>query len=105
MYSPKILKNSIINYSLGDSFIMPVTNDEPYNDDDKLTFVVSENETSEPAVEKTFSPAGGVFTVNLSKASLAALPVGVYLYKIIITDIYGNTVTQKSGNFYVNWGA
>lgn len=105
MESPKILNNSIIHYSLGDTFTMPVTNDTPFDDTDKLTFVVAENETSENKIEKTFSSAGGAFTVNLSKESLATLSVGVYLYKIIITDIFGNTVTQKSGNFYVNWGA
>ena len=88
MKSPKVIENEIINYSLGE-----------------LTFIVAENETSEHQIEKTFSSSGGMFTVSLSKESLATLSVGVYLYKIIITDIFGNTVTQKSGNFYVNWGA
>ena len=105
MQSPKIILNSIINYSVGDTFSMPVTNDEPFNDGDSLTFIVAENETSEHKIEKTFSPINGVFSVNLPKASLASLSVGAYLYKIVICDSFGNTITKKSGNFYVNWGA
>lgn len=105
MESPKVILNSIINYSLGDTFNMPVTNDVPYADEDKLTFIVAENETSENKIEQVFTPTGGVFNVNLSKTLLASLPIGTYLYKIIITDVAGYTVTEKSGNFYVNWGA
>ena len=100
------MKNNIIEYSIGDtlkSAIKFVTNLE---NDSIMRFVISNNDTSYPIIDKTFlMDNNGIFTVELTPSERKKLTLGQYVYKIIINGVDGSIKTRQSGYFRVIWGA
>ena len=99
--------NGDISYTKGDTFKLPITPafEGAFTEGTQLRFVISLTEMSEPTIDKTFDINDDLtFTLTLSSDEISKLNIADYLYKM--TLIKNNTiVTEKSGNFYVKWGA
>lgn len=101
-----IIENKDIEYSIGDTFSLPVRaqNDVVFTSGMVLRFIISESEQSDTLVDEKFAINDDLtFTVSLSESNKRALQLGRYFYKMII---YGNNkiTTEKSGYFTVKWG-
>lgn len=100
----KINTNGDIEYSVNDTFKIRVGMDvveEAY-----LDFIISENEESSIINNRyRVNSDGSSFTVTLSDADKKKIPIGNYIYKIILNRADGSVITQKSGNLKVKWGA
>lgn len=97
-----------IEYSTNDTFVFNVSpiNQETFADGSALKLIISNSETSEPIIEKTFSlNADNTFNITLTEDETDKLSIGRYVYKIIIIDESGVISTQKSGFLDVIWGA
>ena len=76
-----------------------------YEEGQTLQFQVSENETAEPLISKTFSANDEVFSVALTENEKNRLSLENYIYRMTLLSISGATITTMSGNFTVKWGA
>lgn len=103
----KVFDNSDIEYSVGDTFNLPV---EPSREDEfsvgmQLRFVVAESVQSTPIIDNTYNINENLtFNVVLSEADIKRLSLGEYVYKII-TYKDNQIETEVSGFFTVKWGA
>ena len=70
----------------------------------KLNFQVAENEQAESVINKIFDLTEDGFEIVLSKEETEMLPIGNYIYKIVILDLNGKITTRKSGELTVKWG-
>lgn len=103
----KVINNSDIEYSIGDTFDLPIfpsTADE-FSAGMQLLFVVAESTQSTAIIEKTYSIREDLtFNIVLSESDKQKLPLGEYVYKII-TYKNNKVVTEASGYLNVKWGA
>ena len=87
MVSPKIINNKTIIYSKGDSFILPISNDEGFSADTTLQFIIANEERENALIEKSFSlNEDGTFTVILTP-EIKKLDYGDYVYKMICLQL------------------
>ena len=93
-----------IAYTKGDTFELEVNGDN-FETGDTCLFVVAEYENAEPVISSTFEMIGESFKIALSEQERKRLELGSYIYKIVISSIRGEVLTQKSGDFIVKWGA
>lgn len=93
-----------ISYTKGDTFELEVNGDN-FETGDTCLFIVAEDENAEPVVKSTFKLTDGSFEIKFTESERGKLDLGNYIYKIVITAISGDVITQKSGDFIVKWGA
>lgn len=94
-----------ITYTAGDTFVMNVTTADSFDEGSTLTFKIAQNETSEDIISKEFSLNGTGFEVSLSEEDRDLLPIGEYIYKLVLKSANDEIITRKSGEFIVKWGA
>ena len=95
-----------ISYTKGDTFSLTVGAVNGFSENSTLRFIVAEDEESEPVIENTYNLNGeGVFSVVLEESDRDKLVIDDYKYKLTLIDSAGITITQKSGDFRVKWGA
>lgn len=93
-----------ISYTKDDTFELEVNSDN-FEAGDTCLFVIAEDENAEPVIRASFALANGSFTITLAESERDKLDLGNYIYKIVITSLSGEVITQKSGDFIVKWGA
>lgn len=101
-----IICDSNIEYTKGDTFSLNITTSGGFDENSQLDFIVAENENSVPIIENTYnlnSESG--FTVTLTSTDTNKFNYTDYIYKMTLHTPEGETITQKSGNFKVKWGA
>jgi hypothetical protein len=102
-----VINNTNIEYTAGDTFNMPVTatSEGEFSAGMQLRFIVAQNTQSEYLIDNTYDINEDlVFNVILSENDIKKVPLGEYIYKIIIFK--NNEIrTEKSGFFTVKWGA
>lgn len=101
----KILKTSDISYTKGDTFSLKIKAKNGFLEGSTLRLVIAESEYKEPLIERTYSLSGDVFYVNLTETDKKKLELSNYIYKLTVVSATGVTITQKSGDFLVKWGA
>lgn len=101
----KISENSNISYTKGDTFRLRVGAKNGFLEGSSLRFTLSTDESAEPLIEKIYSLSGGIFLVTLTEAEKRRLELSNYIYKLSLISADGVTITQKSGDFLVKWGA
>ena len=94
-----------ITYTAGDTFLLNISADRAFDDGSRLRAQIAENENSKPLIEKLVELDGGFFELLLSDEETEKLPVGNYIYKLTVIGTDGRTVTRKSGELIVKWGA
>lgn len=96
-----------IEHSISDTFIFTVSPaaNEAFDDYSILNFVVAKQENENPIIDKSFTLNEGQFIVTLTEEEKAKLPIGNYIYKMIIISNRGIVSTEKSGFLDVVWGA
>lgn len=101
-----IIENEYIRFSVNDTFLMTVTNgdDTPFTDGAHLRFIIAKSEQSETLIDKMYSlDENGVFKLSLTEQDKKKIPIGLYVYKIMIHS-GGQVITMQSGYFEVIWG-
>lgn len=101
----KILKNSDISYTKGDTFSLKVKAKNGFLEGSTLRLIIAESENKEPLIERTYQLSGDVFNVNLTEMDKRKLELSSYIYKLSVISAEGAVITQKSGDFLVKWGA
>lgn len=101
------IKPTGIEHSISDTFIFTVSpaSNETFDDNSILNFVVAKQENENPIIDKSFTINEGQFTITLTEEEKAKLPLGNYIYKMIVTSNNGIVSTEKSGFLDVIWGA
>ena len=94
----------LITYTAGDTFSLNVSATDEFEQGSKLNFQVAENEQAESVINKIFDLTEDGFEITLSKEETEMLPIGNYIYKIVILDLNGKITTRKSGELIVKWG-
>lgn len=94
-----------ITYTAGDTFLMEVSSAEGFDEGAQLKLQIAESETAPLLVDATFNQVDGGFEVTLSEREKGRLSIGNYIYKLVLVNIAGEIITQKSGDLIVKWGA
>lgn len=94
-----------ISYTLGDTFELKVNAKNGFTENSTLRFVIAQNQTAEPLIKNTYNIQDGAFYVTLSQTDKEKLEINDYIYKLTLIGADGTIVTQKSGDFFVKWGA
>lgn len=96
-----------IEHSISDTFIFTVSPmaNETFDDNSILNFVVAKQENESPIIDKSYTLNEGQFIITLTDEEKTKLPLGNYIYKMIIISNNGIVSTEKSGFLDVVWGA
>lgn len=100
-----IINNKNISCSIEDSFLLPISNENGFEDGSTLRFDIADGENSVPIISNTYTLSNGMFNVTLDSTERKKLSIGNYIYRILIISANGTVVTEKSGDFTVKWGA
>jgi len=100
-----ISNNGNLSWSVSDTVNFSVEAEDQFIAGDQLTFEVAENQENAVIVSQTFQLTGDKFIVDLPSSERAKLPVGTYVYRMILSHADGKVVTEQSGVLYVKWGA
>lgn len=101
----KINENAI-EYTKGDTFELSVDSDSGFEEGSTLRVIIAENETSDPNIDNVYSlTSDGIFIVAFSEEDKRRLNIKPYLYKLILINAEGKSITRISGHFIVKWGA
>lgn len=104
MQSPKIKDNRKIIYTKGDSFVLPVSNDEGFFEGTTLEIKIAKEERETILINKKFNlNDDGTFTIALT-SEIKKLDYGEYVYKMIFT-FNNEVITAHSGCLEVRWSA
>ena len=93
-----------ITYTAGDTFLMEISSDDGFEEGAQLKLQIAESETADFLVDATFNQSNGGFEVTLTDREKEKLPIGDYIYKLVLVNVSGEIITQKSGDFIVKWG-
>ena len=93
-----------ITYTAGDTFLIEVSSDEGFDEGAQLKLQIAESETAPLLVDATFNQVNGSFDVALTSREKEKLTLGNYIYKLVLVNVSGEIITQKSGDFIVKWG-
>lgn len=100
-----ITNNQNISYSVEDTFSLPISNDNGFEEGSTLRFDIADGENSTPIISNTYTLSNGMFNVTLNSTERKRLSIGNYIYRILIISATGSVTTEKSGDFIVKWGA
>lgn len=103
----KILQeSSMIEYTRGDTFLIRISPEDGdvFLDGSSLEFIVAEESSKKPIIQKVCDLTEGAFDVCFSNKD-REISYGNYIYKMVLRTVDGTIVTQKSGDFVVIWGA
>ena len=102
------IKNGVdIYYTEGDTFKLTVGREFPFNTGDTLRLQITRTEGATPFINTTYTliNSSGEFDIVLSENDKKKLLVdGKYKYRLSVISVDGNIDTEKSGNFFVEWG-
>ena len=94
-----------ITYTAGDSFEITVSSADGFPIGAILKLQVAKNEIEPLLIDTIFELENEKFYVVLTDAEKEKLPIGEYIYKLVLVSKTGEIVTQKSGEMIVKWGA
>ena len=94
-----------ITYTAGDTFEISVSSAEGFPAGATLRFQVAKDELAELLIDSDFNLTGEGFIISLKNEEKEKLPIGEYIYKLVLVGVDGEIVTQKSGELIVKWGA
>lgn len=102
-----IVKGCNIEYSVNDTFDLSIyAKTGSFSEGSTLQFIIAKSESRAAIVDNTYSMSSdGKFYLSFTETDKAKLVEDDYIYKMILKDLEGKTVTKKSGNFRVKWGA
>lgn len=100
-----VIANKNIVWSVSDTFSLPITDVNGFSEGDTLIFQVATNTSAMPIINNSYSLVDGRFMIELSVSDRAKLPIGEYIYRIIVNSIDGSITTESSGEFKAVWGA
>ena len=94
-----------ITYTAGDTFEISVSSAEGFEEKSTLLFQVAKSENEEFLVNSAFDLINDEFIIILTDEEKGKLPIGEYIYKLVLINEKSEVVTQKSGELVVKWGA
>ena len=92
-----------ISCSTEDTFLLTVEAENGFEMGTSLKFQVAKDEEGELLIDKIFSLNGTFFQIELTEEEKPDL--GEYVYRIVLLNLDGSVITQKSGQLEVKWGA
>lgn len=100
------VKKTRIEYTKGDTFSLKISASTSFGEGSTLRFIVARDENANNLIDNTVSlSSDGCFYIDLKKSERDKLEIDNYKYKCVLIGADGVTITQKSGDFIVKWGA
>lgn len=99
-------KGKRIEYTRGDTFLMRIfpKSGKTFPEGSTLEFIIADESTKQNVIDNTYSLSEDGFVVDFSKKD-TEIPIGDYVYKMILRTVEGIVITQKSGDFAAIWEA
>ena len=96
-----------IEYTKGDTFSFNIECEDEIPEGSTMRLQISPNgNVNNIILYKNFNTNNNMFSVTLTQDETELLNIDeVYQYRFTFIDIYGNIITNISGNLIVKWGA